>query len=435
MPCQGIRGATTAADNSEPAILDATEELLRWLIAANELRQSDIASIIFTVTPDLDAVFPARAARQIGWNDVALLDSVDIAVPGALTRCIRVLIHWNTDLPSEAVQHGYLRNAAQLRPDRAPESGIIGSSPFPAERTNGEAVSVAAAAAPRPLQALGARGSQAVVAFQGEPGAYSQEAVFEQFGPLARTLPCQSFDEIFAAVEDGRADNALLPVENSQAGSINQAYDLLLDHDLKAIGEVKLRVRHCLMAAPGTTPADIRRVRSHPQALSQCERYLKIRGWEPVPAYDTAGAAAELSAHPEEGTAVIASALAGETYDLEILDRGIEDSADNATRFFLLGRQELPPGGRNKTSIVFATTNTPGALYGALGEFASRGINLTKIESRPRRNRPWHYVIYVDLDGHWQDSGVNRALIALLARAAFVKLLGSYPAAVEAAQA
>jgi prephenate dehydratase len=177
------------------------------------------------------------------------------------------------------------------------------------------------------LQALGARGSQAVVAFQGEPGAYSQEAVFEQFGPLARTLPCQSFDEIFAAVEDGRADNALLPVENSQAGSINQAYDLLLDHDLKAIGEVKLRVRHCLMAAPGTTPADIRRVRSHPQALSQCERYLKIRGWEPVPAYDTAGAAAELSAHPEEGTAVIASALAGETYDLEILDRGIEDSA------------------------------------------------------------------------------------------------------------
>ncbi len=170
-------------------------------------------------------------------------------------------------------------------------------------------------------------------------------------------------------------------------------------------------------------------MRSHPQALAQCERYLKTRGWEAMPAYDTAGAAKELAANPEPGTAVIASALAGQTYDLDLLASGIEDSADNTTRFFVVGREEPPAGRHNKTSIVFATLHTPGALYHVLGELANRNINLTKIESRPRRNRPWHYVFYVDLEGHWQDMGINRALMGLLTRTAFVKLLGSYPAA------
>jgi prephenate dehydratase len=234
-------------------------------------------------------------------------------------------------------------------------------------------------------------------------------------------------------VEDGQATLGLLPVENSQAGSINQAFDLLLDHDLRVVGEVKFRVRHCLLAPQGTSSADIRRIRSHPQALAQCERYLKNHGWEAVPAYDTAGAARELAADPQPNTAVIASALAGQTYGLELLAAGIEDSPDNTTRFFLLGREEPPAGRHNKTSIVFATLHTPGALYQVLGELASRNINLTKIESRPRRNRPWHYVFYVDLEGHWQDAAVNRALMGLLTRTAFLKLLGSYPAAPESA--
>ncbi len=426
MPIRGIRGATTAADNSEIAILDATEELLRWLAAANELRPADIASIVFSVTPDLNATFPARAARQLGWNEVPLLDTVEIPVPNALPRCIRVLIHWNTDRPAEAIQHGYLREAASLRPDLAPESGVIAMPPS----SNGGPRPPAepAAAAPRPVSAL-ETGTKTIVAYQGEPGAYSQEAIYQHFGELVSTLPCHSFEEIFLAIEEGRATYGLLPIENSQAGSINQAYDLLLDHDLRAIGEVKLRVRHCLLAAAGTTLADIKRVRSHPQALAQCERYLRNRGWEAVPAYDTAGAARELAATAEPGTAAIASALAGKIYGLEVLDIGIEDSAENTTRFFVLGREDVPPAARNKTSIVFATTHTPGALYHALGEFANRGINLTKIESRPRRNRPWHYVFYVDLEGHYQDLSVSRALSNLLTRAAFVKLLGSYPAA------
>ena len=429
MPVRGIRGATTAADNTEIAIFDATEELLRWLTAANELRPADIASIVFSVTPDLTATFPARTARQLGWNEVPLLDTVEIPVPGSLPRCIRVLIHWNTDRPAEVIQHGYLREAASLRPDLAPESGIIA---MPASTNGGpKAEPPAPPPAPRP-EASVTPSTKTIVAYQGEPGAYSQEAIYQHFGPIVGTLACHSFEDIFHAIEEGRASHGLLPVENSQAGSINQAYDLLLDHDLRVIGEVKLRVRHCLLAAPGTSAADIKRVRSHPQALAQCERYLRNRDWEAVPGYDTAGSARELAANPEPGTAVIASALAGQTYGLEVLAIGIEDSPENATRFFVLGREDLPPAARNKTSIVFATTHTPGALFHALGEFANRGINLTKIESRPRRNRPWHYVFYVDMEGHYNDMGVGRALSSLLTRAAFVKLLGSYPAAPEA---
>jgi len=272
---------------------------------------------------------------------------------------------------------------------------------------------------------------ETIVAYQGEPGAYSQEAIFQHFGPETSTLACHSFDEIFEAVEEKRATLGLLPIENSRTGSVYHAYDLLLDHDLKVVGEVKLRVRHCLLALPGSTLADIQRVRSHPQALAQCARYLKNHGWEALPAYDTAGAARDLAASKEPHTAAIASALAGKIYDLEILEKDLEDSPDNTTRFFLLGVEEPLPAARNKTSLVFATTHTPGALYKSLGEFASRDINLTKIESRPRRNRPWHYVFYVDLEGHWQDAGVHRALSGLLARSTFVKLLGSYPAAPE----
>jgi prephenate dehydratase len=425
MHCRGIRGATTVAENSPTEILKATEELLRALSTANDLVPDDIASVIFTVTPDLDATFPAQAARKLGWTNVPLLDTIEVSVPDALPRCIRALVHWNTVRPPEAIRHVYLRDATQLRSDltATEEKADTGYRDLPGlvgrpGRT------------PGPTPPIGNH-LQTIVAYQGEPGAYSQEAIFQHFGSQVNTLPCQTFEEIFAAVETGKATLGLLPIENSSAGSINQSYDLLLDSDLRITAEVKLRVRHCLLTPPGSKLAEIRRVRSHPQALAQCARYLKTRNWEAVPAYDTAGAARELAASAETGTAAIASALAGQIYGLELLDMGIEDSPDNTTRFFLLGREEPAPVKHNKTSIVFATTHTPGALYNSLGEFASRGINLTKIESRPRRNRPWHYVFYVDLEGHWQDANVHRALSGLLTRSAFVKLLGSYPAAVE----
>jgi prephenate dehydratase len=267
------------------------------------------------------------------------------------------------------------------------------------------------------------------VAFQGERGAYSEEATHQFFSPEVETLPCQSFADLFEAVETGQADYGALPIENSTAGSINRAYDLLLDHDLRVWGEVILRVRHALLAPAGTTAADIQRVRSHPHALEQCKRYLGNRGWVSESAYDTAGSARDLAANPEPGVAAIASRLAGQLYGLEELDYGIEDAVYNYTRFFVLSHHDPPRAQRNKTSVVFAARHQPGALYECLGEFARRRINLSKLESRPRLNRPWQYIFYLDFEGHCQDPECEAALMGLLRRSSFVKLLGSYPAA------
>jgi prephenate dehydratase len=234
---------------------------------------------------------------------------------------------------------------------------------------------------------------------------------------------------MFTAVESGEATYEMLAVENAVAGSVTGSYELLMEHDLRVRAEVILRVRHMLLAVPGTQLNDLKRVRSHPQALAQCERYLIRHGLEAVPAFDTAGSASELAENPEPETGVIASALAAELYGLEILDRSIEDLAFNYTRFFVLGLEDPPRAQRSKTSLVFTTRHQPGALYESLGEFAKRGINLTKIESRPRRNQPWQYLFYLDFEGHWQDPPCEAAIMALLRRSSFVKLLGSYPAA------
>lgn len=268
------------------------------------------------------------------------------------------------------------------------------------------------------------------IAFQGEPGAYSEEAARQHFGDDIEALPCHAFEHIFEAIEQGRAHYGMLPIENSTAGSINKSYDLLLEHDLKVHGEVLLRVRHCLLTIPGNG-ATIKQVRSHPQALAQCEGYLNRYGYTAVTWYDTAGSAKDLAANPEPNVGVIASKLAAKIYGLEIVQEGVEDLQNNYTRMFVIGPGDAPRATRSKTSLVFAVPNTPGSLYGALEEFARRKINLTKIESRPRRGRPWQYVFYVDFDGHWQDKDAAEGLVYLLSRAAFVKLLGSYPAAAQ----
>jgi prephenate dehydratase len=267
------------------------------------------------------------------------------------------------------------------------------------------------------------------VAFQGVAGAYSEEAIRQFFGPEVNGVPCKRLEDMFSVVESGDADYALLAVENAVAGSVTGSYELLMEHDLRVRAEVILRVRHMLLAAPGTKLGDLKRVRSHPQALAQCERYLMRRGLEPVPAFDTAGGARDLAQNPDPETGAIAGALAAELYGLEILDRDIEDLAFNYTRFFILGLEDPPRSQRSKTSLVFTTRHQPGALYESLGEFARRGVNLTKIESRPRRNQPWQYLFYLDFEGHWQDPQCEAAIMALLRRSSFVKLLGSYPAA------
>jgi prephenate dehydratase len=234
---------------------------------------------------------------------------------------------------------------------------------------------------------------------------------------------------MFPPVESGEVDYGMLPVENAVAGSVTRAYELLMEHDLRVYAETILRVRHMLIAIPGTALDELECVRSHPQALAQCQRYLNRHGLKGEPTFDTAGSARDLAETRESGVAVIASELAAELYGLEILDRDIEDFSFNYTRFFLLAREEPPRAQRNKTSLVFTTPHEPGALYECLGEFAKRRINLTKIESRPRLNRPWQYIFYLDFEGHSQDPGCEAAIMGLLRRSLFVKLLGSYPAA------
>ncbi len=267
------------------------------------------------------------------------------------------------------------------------------------------------------------------VAFQGISGAYSEEAIRQQFGDSAVPLPSETFKDIFQAVESGEATYGMLPIENSLAGTVAQSYELLMDHDLRIQAEVIVRIRWALLAPPGTKFSDIKRVRSHPQALAQCDKYLKRRGFEPVVWFDTAGSARDLLTQPDPNAAAIASPLSGKLYGLDTLEIGIEDQVFNFTRFFVLGHGDPPVSERAKTSLVFSVESKPRALYDCMGEFSTRGINLTKIESRPRLNRPWQYWFYLDFEGHLQEPKCAEALLGLLRRAAMLKILGSYPAA------
>jgi prephenate dehydratase len=183
------------------------------------------------------------------------------------------------------------------------------------------------------------------------------------------------------------------------------------------------------MAAPGVKLVDLKRVRSTLQSLNQCEKFISRYYLERISSFDTAGSAQDLASNPEPDLGVIANRLAAEIYNLDILEEKIEDTPFNYTRFFVLGHEDPPRAQRSKTSLIFSARHLPGSLYHCLGEFAERNINLTKIESRPRRNRPWQYLFYLDFEGHWQDPVAEAALLGLLRRAGFVKMLGSYPMA------
>lgn len=268
------------------------------------------------------------------------------------------------------------------------------------------------------------------VAFQGIEGAYHEEALLKVF-PQATPVGFPTFHQVFSAVLGKEVDFGVAAVENTTAGSINQTYDLLLETDLHVIGEIVLKVDHCLLAPKGTRLEDVRRVKSQPPALAQCDGFIAKHKLETVPVFDTAGAARELAEHPEEGLAAIASRRAGERYGLEILAEAIQDSQSNYTRFFVLATDDQPRvEGAYKTSIVFATRDRPGDLVHSLQAFAENGVNMTKLESRPRKDMPFQYIFYVDFQGHAEDQDPSKALVGLLRRAAFVKVLGSYPAAV-----
>jgi prephenate dehydratase len=266
-----------------------------------------------------------------------------------------------------------------------------------------------------------------IVAFQGEPGAYSEEAIYAYCGQV-KSLPCETFDAVFASVTAAKCEAGLIPIENSLAGSIHQNYDLLLRHSLWITGEYFLRVRHCLITLPGVKKAEIRKVISHPQALGQCAGYLrKMKGVKPEIVYDTAGSVKMLKASGERDTAAIASRHAAELYGMQILEEGIEDDPENYTRFLLIAPQPAAPARDAKTSIVFSLQNQPGALFKALSVFALRDIDLTKIESRPLVGKPWEYLFYIDFAGSLEEERVRKALDHLGEYAATLRVLGSYP--------
>jgi len=267
------------------------------------------------------------------------------------------------------------------------------------------------------------------VAFQGQDGAYSQEAALNFFGNSVPTRPCETLDEVFKLVQEGHLPYGIVPVENSQEGSISRSYDLLLDADVMVCGETQIRVSHCLISNRGASPASIKRIYSHPQALAQCQAYLRRLGCEVIPAYDTAGSVKMIKEKKIMNGAAIASARAAQIYDMKIIAREIEDNPRNTTRFFVLSREDAPPSGDDKTSIVFLLKHKPGTLHQALGAFARRNINLTKIESRPTRQKPWEYNFYLDFEGHRSNSVVQQTLGQLEDISLFLKVLGSYPKA------
>jgi len=267
------------------------------------------------------------------------------------------------------------------------------------------------------------------VAFQGERGAFSEEAAIVHFGADVSPIPCRSFSEVFTAVSTGGADFGVVPIENSLTGSIYSNYDLLMEHELHIVGETELRIRHCLLCLPGVELEEVQRVLSHPQALAQCERSLRaLLPWaELVPVYDTAGSAKILKEKGLKDAAAVAGRRAAEIYGLVVVREGIEDSAENYTRFLVLSPKPVYPEGAAKTSVVFAVKNVPGVLYRCLEPFATRGIDLAKIESRPLRGRRWEYIFYLDFVGNLQEGRVREALEELRKRTEFLRVLGCYP--------
>jgi chorismate mutase/prephenate dehydratase len=267
------------------------------------------------------------------------------------------------------------------------------------------------------------------VAFQGERGAYSESAVYAFYGAHTEVKPCRDFKDVFENVLKQETTFGVVPVENSLEGSVNQTYDLFLKYDLKVCGEVIVKIEHCLISNPNTSLAAVKAVYSHPQALAQCRNFLEQLGRELIPTYDTAGSVKMLKEKGLKDAAAVASERAAEIYGMKILARDIADNKENYTRFFVLSKKDAAVTGKDKTSIIFSATHEPGSLYHALGEFAKRNINLTKIESRPTKQTPWEYNFYLDFEGHRSESRCIEALKALQEYSAFVKILGSYPKA------
>jgi prephenate dehydratase len=267
--------------------------------------------------------------------------------------------------------------------------------------------------------------AEVTIAYQGEAGAYSEDGALAVW-PAGTLLPVASIRKVFEAVEVGRADFGLAPLDNSQAGSINETYDLFLKHGLHLVAETVVRIDHCLLAFPDRSIDDLEEVISHPQAIAQCEEFLTAAGMRVRPEYDTAGAARRISDEKLETTGAVASRRAAELYGLTVLAEHIQTYPDNYTRFGALSRDPKPLGEPDKSSLVFGVGHVAGSLYRCLGEFAERHLNLAKLESRPRAGRVWEYVIYLDVEAPAHSPAMIEALAGVSEHATFTRLLGTY---------
>lgn len=266
------------------------------------------------------------------------------------------------------------------------------------------------------------------VAYLGPPGTFSQTAVLNHFGEHCALQACSTIDDAFAAVGQGDVDYAVVPVENSTEGVVNNTQDCLVDTSLTIVGEEIVAIEHQLLVAPGTAVEDIELIVSHKQSLAQCREWLK-KHYPNVRLQDRASNAdAAILASREPGTAAIAGRMAGTIYGLQTLAENIQDQHHNRTRFLILGLQPVPPTGRDKTSVLIYTANRPGALFHVLEPFEKLQISLTKIDSRPSKKEAWEYVFFIDFEGHSADQKVIELFSRLEHRTEEIKLLGSYPA-------
>ncbi|MBF0196004.1 MAG: prephenate dehydratase [Magnetococcales bacterium] len=271
------------------------------------------------------------------------------------------------------------------------------------------------------------------VAFQGMRGAYSEQACREKM-PEWEYLPCNTFEDVFVQVESGNVDLGMVPVENSMAGVVSDSYDLLALKNLSIVGEHYLKVHHCLLGVRGSSIDQIGAVYSHPQALAQCQSFIREQGWKRCSVYDTAGAAANLSTQGHKQEAAIASELCAELYNLDVLERDIQDSAENTTRFLVISKDsecEQKENVAHKTSLLFEVRNIPAALYKCLGGFATNGVNLTRLESRPVPGKNWSYHFYLDFQGRQDDPDCILAFEELKFFTNSLKVLGCYPEAIN----
>ncbi len=264
------------------------------------------------------------------------------------------------------------------------------------------------------------------VVFQGAEGAYSQAAMRQYFGDKISSMHVDTFRDAMAAIEEGSADFAVLPIENSTAGIVSEIYDLLVEYENYIVGEQIIKIEHCLLGLPGTKLEEIHTVYSHPQSLMQSARFLSEHDWKQISMQNNAFAARKVAEEQDRSQAAIASAYAGETYGLEVLKRGVNQSSSNSTRFIIVTNQKIFKKDAKKISICFEVPHESGSLYHMLSHFIYNGLNICKIESRPIEDRTWEYRFFLDFEGNLSDSAVKNALRGLRDEARNMKILGNY---------